>query len=395
MTTSRTGAAPTTDAVERQQRALDLSAWGERFRFVQPHNLCFWVYLWVVGVGAYHAWTYFRPSLGYFGEAISIAAVILTVCALAWWAWLRHIDRWERQPGSIIVAALVWGGTAATFGIALTVNGAVLTLYAKLFGQDWAAHWAAGGTAPITEELAKLCGFILLLGLAPRLVRTANDGLILGAFIGLGFATAENYLYAANGAHANFGAEPVGSALQVAGVRIAASVISHPLFAALVCCGTLYLIGTAALQRNVVRGLALVATGMALHFIWDDAAGLGAGNGALVLLWMAGSVVVGFTVLYRTFRAARPQEHQFVRDILAPEIDRGTVSPDELEATLDRKTRKAWVHAVSGHRARRARKAVVTAVLDLTHDIADARGGDSPAVEHSRAELARLRDGAA
>lgn len=40
-----------------------------------------------------------------------------------------------------------------------------------LMGQDFGRQPAPGVTAPITEEVAKLCRFILLVGAAPRLIR--------------------------------------------------------------------------------------------------------------------------------------------------------------------------------------------------------------------------------
>lgn len=382
---------PADDAARRQAEALEVSGWGERFVLVQPHNLCFWVYLVLTAVGVFQAWSYFDPTVHLYAEALAIAAVLCALCGVAWFLWFRHIDRWERQPGGLVVAGLLWGAVPATFAYAMTVNNAMIDLYTKLVGQDWSANWAAGLTAPITEETAKLCGFLLLMGLAPRLVRTANDGLVLGAFIGLGFAVFEDFLYAANSTASAFGTDAVGSAVQMSFTRIGVSFVSHPLFSALVCSGVVYLLGTAAQPRRVGRGVAFVLAGMALHFTWDDAGGLGFGNGLVTLGVMFLSIVVGFTVLTIAFRRAAPREHQFVRDILAPEVEAGTLTDTEVEAALDRRARKAFRKAAPSHRARKARRHLRRAVLDLTHDVADARGGASEAVLHARAEVQRLR----
>ncbi|NKR41715.1 PrsW family intramembrane metalloprotease [Rhodococcus hoagii] len=380
-----------TEAHRRQVEALEVSGWGERFVFFQPHNLSFWVYLALTAIGAFQAWAFFAPETGFYAGGFAIAAVLCALCGLAWVAWFRHIDRWERQPGRLIAAALLWGAIPATFAFAMTVNTAMLGIYPKLFGQEWSANWAAGATAPFTEEAAKLCGFILLMSLAPRLIRTANDGLIVGAFIGLGFAVFEDFLYAANSSSREFGTDPIGNAVQVSVTRIAVSFISHPLFSALVCAGAVYIIGTAAQPRRVGRGLAFVAAGMFLHFTWDDAAGLGFGNGHLVLIVMFASVVIGFTVLTLAFRRAAPREHQFVRDILAPEVEAGNLTITEVEGILDTKSRKAFMKSAPDRQARRARKHLRRAVLDLAHDVAAAKGSDTEAVRHSRAEVERLR----
>ena len=379
------------DAAQRQAPALATSGWGEPFVFVQPHNLCFWVYLGLMGVGLFQIWSYFDPTIGFYADGYAVGAVLCAACGAAWWFWLRHVDRWERQPVGLVFAGLAWGAVAATFAFALTVNDAMLSIYSKVFGQDWAADWAAGLTAPFTEESAKLCGFLLLLGLAPRLVRTANDGLVIGAFIGLGFATFENFLYAANSTATAFGTDPAGNALRVTASRIAVSFVSHPLFSALVCCGAIYLIGTAAQPRQVGRGLAFVLLGMFFHFTWDDAVGLGGGNGLATFGVMAASAVLGLTVLSYAFRHAAVKEHQFVRDILAPEVEAGTVTPAELDAVLDRKARKQFKKSAPDRAARRARKHLRHVVLDLAHDVAASRGAASPAVDHARSEVARLR----
>ncbi len=46
----------------RRREALEVSGWGERFVFVQPHNLCFWVYLALTAVGVFQVWSYFDPN---------------------------------------------------------------------------------------------------------------------------------------------------------------------------------------------------------------------------------------------------------------------------------------------------------------------------------------------
>lgn len=348
------------------------------------------MYVLLTGIGAFQAWSFFAPTTGFYADGFAVAAVLCGLCGLAWFAWFRHIDRWERQPGRLILAALLWGAVASTFGFALTANNAMLSIYTKLFGQEWTADWAAGATAPFTEEAAKLCGFVLLMGLAPRLIRTANDGLIVGAFIGLGFAIFEDFQYAANSTARAFGTDPVGNAVHMSLTRIAFSFVSHPLFSALVCAGVIYIIRTVAQPRKIGRGVAFVAAGMFLHFTWDDAGGLGMG-GILTFPVMLGSIVLGFTILTIAFRRAAPREYQFVRDILAPEVEAGYVTDAELEGVLEKKARKAFIKSAPHHKSRRARKHLRRAILDLAHDLANDKGADTEAVRHSRSEVERLR----
>ena len=133
---------------------------------------------------------------------------------------------------------------------------------------------------------------------------------------------------------------------------------------------------------------------MILHFTWDDAGGLGGGSGVQTIAVMAGSIVVAMVLLAIAFRAAAPREHQFVRDILAPEVETGVVGPDEVEAVVDKSARKKYRRSAPNHQARRARKHLRHAILDLTHDIAQSGGARTDAVDHARAEVVRLRSGA-
>ncbi|WP_328810457.1 PrsW family intramembrane metalloprotease [Rhodococcus sp. NBC_00294] len=380
-----------TDSIERRRRAVEVSGWGERFHFLQPHNASFWVYIVLTAIGVHQTWAYFAPEASFYAGGYAVAAILCLLCGVAWFLWLRHIDRWERQPGSLAVAAIVWGAIPGTFAFAMTANTAMLSIYPKLFGQEWAANWGAGATAPITEEAAKLCGFLLLMSLAPRLIRTANDGLIVGAFIGLGFGVFEDFLYAVNSAATNFGTDPAGNAAHMAITRIGASFVSHPLFSALVCSGAVYLIGTAAQPRRIGLGSMFVAAGVFLHFTWDDAVGLGAGNGFVMFGVMIASVILALTMLTIAFRRAAPREHRFVRDILAPEVDRQFLTDADIDEVLDPDVRKARRKSAPNRAARRADAHLRTAILDLAHDVARDDGADTHAVRHSRSEVRRLR----
>ncbi|UTX52484.1 PrsW family intramembrane metalloprotease [Leucobacter aridicollis] len=382
------------DALDIQAAAISRSGWGATFEFVQPRNLCFWLYLILTGVGAVNLWKYVAPKAGFFAESLTLGAVVVGLAGIAWALWFHHIDRWERQPLGVVATALVWGAVPASFGFALTANSALLSIYPKLFGQEWAASWAAGLIAPFTEETAKLCGFLLIMGLAPKLVRTANDGLLIGAFIGLGFAVFEDFLYAVNATFDAFGVNPDASVVNVSVLRIATSAVSHPLFSALVCSGVIYLIGTVAQPRRVVRGVVFVLAGMALHFVWDDAAGLAGGNGLSMLLVLFGATVVALIVLSIAFRLALPVEAQVLRDILAPEVESGVVTAPEVASVADRRARRRFIRSAHGHAQRRAHRHLRHAVLGLAHELASAHGAHTDSVERARAEVVRLREAA-
>ena len=172
--------------------ALDLSGWGRRFVFYQPRNFAFWGYLALVGIGVLTFFSTLAREYNAYGEAIGLAVTSFAIYAALFWWFTDRIDHYAKLPHKLMVVAFVWGGFAATGTMAANANDAILAMYGKTFGQVWALNWGAGLAAPFTEELAKGSGLLLLIALAQRHVRTAFDGFILGAFIGLGFQIVED-----------------------------------------------------------------------------------------------------------------------------------------------------------------------------------------------------------
>lgn len=377
------------DLVRRRDEALETSAWGEPFHLFQPRNLCFWVYLSLVAVGAFRMFSMFRPTFGFYEQALTTAALLVVVVTLAFAWMLRRQDRYERQPLTLLLAGFAWGGLAATFAFAIPGNTALAGLYAKVFGQVWASNWNAGLSAPLIEETSKAAGFVLLLGLARRLLRTVNDGLIVGAFIGLGFQAFEDFLYDINGAQSSFGTHQVSNVTSEIVSRTISDVVSHPLFTALFCAGLTYLIGTAAQPRNIPRGVGLVLASVLSHGVWDSATALG-GRSAAPFVLLA-TAVVSLLILWLAFRAASGPERGFARDVLGPEVASGVLTAEELDALTVQGKRRPFVKQAGKRKARRKRKHILRAALDLCHDLATSKGADTPEVAQARRDLGRLR----
>lgn len=336
-------------------------------------------------------WQMFAPLSGYFGRALVIASVVGVISALVWGWWFRHVDRYERQPVKLVLTGFVWGATAATFAIAVQANDAIGSLYRKVFGQVWAQDWSAGLSAPFVEETAKGVGIVVLIALAPRLVRTPTDGLLLGAFIGLGFQASEDLLYSVAGATQGFGAHQTDGLVGSIATRTFSDIISHPLFTALFCAGVIYLLGSPAQPRRIGRGLALILTPIVIHGIWDSMLAIAEGSGALIYVVMVGDFVFGLTALWIAFVWAHPRESHFVRDILGPEIEAGVLSSEEVTAAGGWRQQRQYVKAGTNRADRKRRRHVTKAALDLCADLAASKGLESDDVVHSRAEIARLR----
>ncbi|MER2085926.1 PrsW family intramembrane metalloprotease [Rhodococcus sp. (in: high G+C Gram-positive bacteria)] len=374
--------------------AIENSGWGRSFTFYQPRNAAFWVYLMLVVTGAFKLFSMLSASAPAYGDAIALSIVLFGVYGAVFWWFTHHIDRYARQPVKLIVVAFLWGSFAATWVMAANANDAILALYAKTFGQAWAKDWGAGLTAPFTEEIAKGVGLLLLVALASRLVRTAFDGFILGAFIGLGFQIFEDVLYALNSAASQFGADPVGAAMSTIMLRMVFGVAAHTLYSAIFCAGLVYLLGRPAEPRRVGRGLILMASAMLLHGLWDSAAALSQGKAILLFPLFVVMITAALVLVFRVFRMTVPRERQFLRDVLTPEVERGVITVDELTALCgDHKARRAFRKSAGGHAARKRAEYVLEAAADLADALADSHGTNTGRVEFARSEVSRIRSG--
>ncbi|XVS62175.1 PrsW family intramembrane metalloprotease [Actinosynnema sp. CA-299493] len=389
VTSSGNTAALPSEAKAAQLAAIEQSGWGRPFRFLQPQNLAFWVYVLGVGGGALTMLRYFGQNAGFYAPALSGGVLLFGLYLVPWLLLLRHHNRFTALPAGLLATGFAWGGVAATFWIALPANGALLEIWAKLGGTSFAADWGAGLTAPINEEFGKALALVLLIGLAPRLVRSAYDGFIIGAFTGLGFEVFEDILYVYNSAVQGFGVDQFGSSLQMFLLRGASGIVSHALFSAIFCAGLMWVLGRTPGERHVVRGVLTMLTAMAFHFAWDDMAGLSGGSVLFIPLALL-IAIVELAFLFYVLRHAARRERSWTRDLLAPEIGTGAVDPALLDAVSGlRKDRKDYRKHL---RSRTKARHLIEGAGDLAHELARAGGDDSPGVVHARAELHRLRE---
>jgi protease PrsW len=336
----------------------------------------------------------FSPTTPVAGEALTVGALVAAGFGAVLWLFLRSIDRYDRLPIMLLVSAFLWGGFAATYGMAILANSANMELMAKLIGQGFESDWGAGLSAPIVEETAKGVGFLLFFTLAPRVLHSPRAALITGAFIGLGFQILEDDLYSLQGAAGGFYADQASAVLQTAVVRILTGLISHAAYTGIFCVGILFVIGTPAVKRNVPRGLLFMLIAMTIHGSWDAAGAIGDGNGIGVIGAMLFSSLLALFALLWAFRLSQPLEQQWMRDILAPEVTagHGHVTSEEIDAAAGRrKTRKAFEKATHGHRAHQHARHVLEAVTDLAHELAATGGKETPSVQYARTEVVRLR----
>lgn len=384
------------DLLARRTAAIAESGWGAHFHLFQPRNLCLWVYLVFVVIGAHQLYQIAAPTAGVFAKANIAGVASASTFCLVFLLFLHHFDRYERTPALLAATAFVGGGIGGPWAMALPGNAAVMDIYSKTFGQVWATDWNAGLTAPFVEETAKGAVFVLMLGLAPVVIRTVYDALIVGAYVGLGFQVFEDMLYGQNSAYQNFGVDQIGSVVHTFFIRSATGVASHALYTALFAAGILYLVGTRAQPRRIGRGLLLIVAAPVVHGLWDSMLALGNGSNLTVSALMIVITVASIAMLLVALRWGAHRERGWLRDVLAPEVTNGTITELELTALTGdhsqrRKDRKAAIEGRADGVSERRQKHVLAASLDLAHDLSESNGEDTEAVQHSRAEIRRLR----
>jgi RsiW-degrading membrane proteinase PrsW (M82 family) len=381
------------DATSDRTAALEASGFGQKFRLVQTHNMAFWVYALLIVVGLLAMFQQLQSSLVAFQGSLVFSVVVFAAYTVPFWLFLRHIDRFDSVPEKLAVAAFLYGGVVATFAMATYANNAVISLWGKANGQQFAADWAAALTAPFTEELAKGSGMVLLLLLAPRLIRTAFDGLIVGAFLGLGFQIFEDVIYGIHSAFGDFGVDAVSSTVTTSVMRVFTGITAHWVYSAIFCAGVIYLIGRPDEPRRIGRGLFLMLSAMAMHGLWDATGGLTGISKILfpvVYIFVPVSLIALFVWVYKTSVVT---ERRWMRALMEPEVASGVLTQADVDALVgSRKERKAYVKGHKGHKSHVHAKHVLHAAGDLAKQIARDGGVDTDRVQFARSEVLRVRN---
>ncbi|SJM48566.1 PrsW family intramembrane metalloprotease [Gulosibacter sp. 10] len=191
---------------------------------------------------------------------MAIPAVVPLAIALAAVHWL---DRWEPEPPMLLAFCFLYGAGASILGTLLTGNFLldVASDYLETEGAVNAFSILVQG--PVTEEVIKGAGLVVLLLIARREFNGPLDGFIYGAMIGAGFAFTENIVYFASSA--STGIEFVWLLV----VRCILSPFAHVLFTGMVGMP----IGWAARRsepwRFVVAVIGGLAFAIALHALWN------------------------------------------------------------------------------------------------------------------------------
>jgi RsiW-degrading membrane proteinase PrsW (M82 family)/pSer/pThr/pTyr-binding forkhead associated (FHA) protein len=128
-------------------------------------------------------------------SSIVAALTIPLIPALVINLLVSFIDRYEREPWFLRLAAFLWGAIIA-IPPALFIESRVVNLVQPIWGQnDLLFSIFKGLNAGITEESVKGLGLLLLFMVLRDEFDNVTDGIVYGALIGAGFAMVENFVY--------------------------------------------------------------------------------------------------------------------------------------------------------------------------------------------------------
>jgi protease PrsW len=226
----------------------------------------------------------------------------------------------------------------------------------------------------------------LLVTLAPQLIRSPFDGLILGAFVGLGFQISEDISYAFIGAADAFG--DTGAAWATIVVRTLTSIPSHWMYSGIFGAGLVWLIGLPDVPARKGLGAGLMLTAMLMHGLWDASAAIAGDSvfGWIVPTSVAAGLIAVFVWVYKNTVAI---EREWMRELMAPEVELGVVMPAELDALAgSRSTLRSYIRTQP---SRPTAARVLDAETDLARRLARDGGAETAAVQRARAAVARAR----
>ncbi len=233
------------------------------------------------------------------------------------------IDRFEKEPIWMLIAAFVWGATGAIL-IAFIIN----TLFESAAREalaELASVATATLSAPLVEEFSKGLALVIFYFWKRDEFDNVLDGIIYAAMVGLGFAMTENILYYGQ----SIAKGGLSGSIFIFILRGVVSPFAHPFFTSMTGIG----LGLAqqSAKGSPLKFVAPVAgliLAMALHFLWNLSASLGALFFVAYVLVMVPAfcgllILIGFSLRH---------EGRIIRQHLAAELQSGLLDARGYEA---------------------------------------------------------------
>jgi RsiW-degrading membrane proteinase PrsW (M82 family) len=361
----------------------------------------FWLFAVLLGLTALYAvaeQSLFRKAAPN-GWALSWVLLLLYLVPVFLTVYL--LDLYEREPRSLLVGALAWGGIVATSlsGFANTFWGLFI---AGVTDPDFASRWTAALTAPFVEETLKYLGVVVIYLIARDEVDSELDGFVFGAMVGLGFAVVEDVYYFIQAFGGSVGGVLAGFFVRVVG----SGLYTHVLWTGISGMGLGYFVsrrGQVPFSKRFGVAAGTLAVAMFGHFLWnsplmsslypDALDGLGDAIQLLLALALRGLPFLAFVVI--AVRLARRREAQWVAAELEDEVARGVLTAEEVTVLTEPARRRAArreLGGVTGHQGAVLLKRLHRAQINLAMVGSRVGHGDDPDIVRQRAYVSSLRD---
>lgn len=374
--------------------AVERSGRSYAFRFVQPHNLAFWLYIVLLPIGIIYMLNLLNGSIRAFPTAFVLNAVLWILYSIPWVLFLRHEEMYDPEPAKLALVGFVWGGFIATWVMAIEANNAIISLVGKLGSPELARDWGPSIAAPFVEETAKAMGVVMLVLLGRRHVRNVFDGAVLGAFVGLGFQVLEDFLYSINAATAAGPGNEMQAVLgQFFGRGFMGGLWSHALYSGIVGAGIAYFVTRTDRSPGQRTGSLMLFAGSAwlLHFVWDSPFVNGT---SIAALGMIARFVIYPLIFILAIRWASHQRREELGVLLTGEVALGTLTEEDVELlVMSRHERRKGLRHIKhedGGAARLDERHRLRAARDLATALAKSHGADSDDVEQARAAIGTI-----
>ncbi|WP_018349587.1 PrsW family intramembrane metalloprotease [Longispora albida] len=304
-----------------------------------------WLTIAALTYGLWKVTSVVYPAFVTYPHAAWLAIVLFGLYAVPFVLLFAGLDYLEREPISLTATAMAWGGLAAT-AVSAVSGKALKDIVAKLISPEFSDVWSKAIVAPTVEEPAKLLGIIVIVLLAKGQVNSVLDGVVYGAFAGIGFQLVENFLYAMRAVAVAGNGDSLPPVIATFVVRgFLSGLWSHTMFTALAGAGIGYAL--VAVSRPWWRriGIALLAFAGAwlLHFVWNSPLlinGFGTGLlGVVAVLIVKG--LPGLLLVAAMVNTARRSEAAYYSATLAGLDDPGLCTTGEIRTLCHARSRAA------------------------------------------------------
>jgi RsiW-degrading membrane proteinase PrsW (M82 family) len=276
-------------------------------------------------------------------SSIITALTIPLVPAIGIFLLVNFMDRFEREPWFLRLAAFLWGAIIAippALFIEQNINNILQNMFDPNNTSEVMRVIFQGLNAGITEETFKGIGLLLLFIILRDEFDNVTDGIVYGALIGAGFAMVENFSYFAQHSKSSLVYLIVG--------RIILGWLGHSTFSACFGAALGYIRHTRVRWKQVVIPISGFLIAVGLHSFFDfvtfEASAsiqTASGNNAVVNFAQI-AIVLNYIppflaqvgLLYILIKSLA-HEGAVIREFLAVEVSHGVVSVGEYALLQD------------------------------------------------------------